>query len=119
MPGGRQGSTRGYLEETGYADSAETHQPVRSGVALPPDNLYCWNMACNAVHAAMARNTELLIGRWHGRFVDVPMLLATPFRKQVDTTGDLWSAVIESTGQPAFFRATTRRECCHGQREGT
>jgi 6-phosphofructokinase 1 len=73
---------------------------IRSVPALPTDSLYCWNMARNAVHAAMAGNTEMLIGRWHGRFVHVPMPLATRYRKQVDTTGDLWMAVVESTGQP-------------------
>jgi 6-phosphofructokinase 1 len=73
---------------------------IRSVPALPNDSLYCWNMARNAVHAAMAGNTEMLIGRWHGRFVHVPMPLATRYRKQVDTSGDLWMAVVESTGQP-------------------
>jgi 6-phosphofructokinase 1 len=73
---------------------------IRSVPALPNDSLYCWNMARNAVHAAMAGNTEMLIGRWHGRFVHVPMPLATRYRKQVDTAGDLWMAVVESTGQP-------------------
>lgn len=73
---------------------------IRSVPALPNDSLYCWNMARNAVHAAMAGNTEMLIGRWHGRFVHVPMALATRYRKQVDTAGDLWMAVVESTGQP-------------------
>jgi 6-phosphofructokinase 1 len=73
---------------------------IRSVPALPSDSLYCWNMARNAVHAAMAGNTEMLIGRWHGRFVHVPMPLATRYRKQVDTSGDLWMAVVESTGQP-------------------
>jgi 6-phosphofructokinase 1 len=57
-------------------------------------------MARNAVHAAMAGNTEVLIGQWHGRFVHVPMPLATRFRKQVDTHSDLWMSVVESTGQP-------------------
>jgi 6-phosphofructokinase 1 len=73
---------------------------IRSVPASPTDSVYCWNMARNAVHAAMAGNTELLIGRWHGRFVHVPMPIATRFRKQVDTTGDLWTSVMESTGQP-------------------
>ena len=76
---------------------------IRSVPALPNDSLYCWNMARNAVHAAMAGNTEMLIGRWHGRFVHVPMPLATRFRKQVDTSGDLWMAVVESTGQPVAW----------------
>ena len=60
-------------------------------------------MARNAVHAAMAGNTEMLIGRWHGRFVHVPMALATQGRKQVDPGMDLWNSVIESTGQPKVF----------------
>jgi 6-phosphofructokinase 1 len=73
---------------------------IRSVPASPNDSLYCWNMARNAVHAAMAGNTEMLIGRWHGRFVHVPMPLATRYRKQVDASGDLWMSVIEATGQP-------------------
>jgi 6-phosphofructokinase 1 len=78
---------------------------IRSVPASPTDSVYCWNMARNAVHAAMAGNTELLIGRWHGRFVHVPMPLATRFRKQVDTSGDLWMSVVESTGQPVGWAA--------------
>jgi 6-phosphofructokinase 1 len=76
---------------------------IRSVPASPTDSVYCWNMARNAVHAALAGNTELLIGRWHGRFVHVPMPLATRYRKQVDTTGDLWMSVVESTGQPVAW----------------
>jgi 6-phosphofructokinase 1 len=76
---------------------------IRSVPASPADSVYCWNLARNAVHAAMAGNTGMLIGRWHGRFVHVPMPLATRFRKQVDVAGDLWTAVVESTGQPSSF----------------
>ncbi|HEX7954478.1 MAG TPA: ATP-dependent 6-phosphofructokinase [Burkholderiales bacterium] len=76
---------------------------IRSVRPTPADSVYCWNMARNAVHAAMAGNTELLIGRWHGRFVHVPMSLATRNRKQVDVTADLWMSVIEATGQPRSF----------------
>ena len=82
---------------------------IRSVPALPTDSVYCWNMARNAVHAAMAGNTEMLIGRWHGRFVHVPIPLATRFRKEVDATGDLWMAVVESTGQPVSWEANEVR----------
>ncbi len=75
---------------------------IRSVPAAPADSVYCWNLARNAVHAGMAGNTDMIIGRWHGRFVHVPMPLATRFRKQVDVHGDLWAAVVEATGQPAF-----------------
>jgi 6-phosphofructokinase 1 len=83
-----------------YIDPSYT---IRSVPATPSDSVYCWNMARNAVHAAMAGNSEMLIGRWHGRFVHVPMPLATRSRKQVDVTGDLWMSVIEATGQPRSF----------------
>ncbi|MDB5805645.1 MAG: pfp [Betaproteobacteria bacterium] len=76
---------------------------IRSVPATPADAVFCWHLARNAVHAAMAGNTEMLIGCWHGRFVHVPMPLATRGGKQVDTSGDLWMSVIESTGQPRTF----------------
>jgi 6-phosphofructokinase 1 len=76
---------------------------IRSVPASPGDSVFCWNMARNAVHAAMAGNTEMLIGQWHGRFVHVPLALATRFRKQVDLKDDLWTSVLEATGQPVSF----------------
>src|SRR4029077_9308385 len=76
---------------------------IRSVPAAPGDSVFCWNMARNAVHAAMAGNTEMLIGQWHGRFVHVPLALATRYRKQVDLNEDLWLSVIEATGQPVSF----------------
>jgi 6-phosphofructokinase 1 len=76
---------------------------IRSVPATPADAVFCWHLARNAVHAAMAGNTEMLIGCWHGRFVHVPMPLATRGGKQVDTSGDLWMSVIEATGQPRSF----------------
>lgn len=83
-----------------YIDPSYT---IRSVPASPSDSVYCWNMARNAVHAAMAGNTGMLIGRWHGRFVHVPMALATRARKLVDVHDDLWMSVIEATGQPRSF----------------
>jgi 6-phosphofructokinase 1 len=83
-----------------YMDPSYT---IRSVPASPSDSVYCWNMARNAVHAAMAGNTEMLVGRWHGRFVHVPMPLATRSRKQVSPDDDLWMSVIEATGQPRAF----------------
>jgi 6-phosphofructokinase 1 len=83
-----------------YIDPSYT---IRGVPASPSDSVFCWNMARHAVHAAMAGNTEMLIGRWHGRFVHVPMPLATRSRKQVSPVDDLWMSVIEATGQPKSF----------------
>ena len=45
-------------------------------------------MARNAVHAALARNTEMLIGRGHGRVVPVPeRLVGTERIAYRDATG--------------------------------
>jgi 6-phosphofructokinase 1 len=76
---------------------------IRSIPACPSDSVYCWDMARNAVHAGMAGNTAVLIGRWHGHYVHVPMALAIRERRHVNCEGDLWMSVIESTGQPRSF----------------
>jgi 6-phosphofructokinase 1 len=83
---------------------------IRSIPACPSDSVYCWDLARNAVHAGMAGNTAMLIGRWHGHFVHVPMALATRQSRRVDPDGDLWMSVIESTGQPRLL-VTAEQSC--------
>jgi len=73
---------------------------IRSVPASPFDAIYCVRLAHNAVHAAMSGRTGMVVGRWHNRFVHVPMPLAVRQRYQVDPNGDLWTTVLESTGQP-------------------
>ncbi|MDY3563494.1 ATP-dependent 6-phosphofructokinase [Gemmata sp. JC673] len=76
---------------------------VRSVKANPFDAVYCLRLAHNAVHAAMAGRTEVVVSRWHGRFVLLPIPLAVRARHTVDPNGDLWLSVLESTGQPPVF----------------
>ena len=76
---------------------------IRSVSANPYDSVYCIRLAHNAVHAAMAGRTEMVVGRWHGRFVHIPIPLAVSRRNQVDPDGDLWMSVLEATGQPRCF----------------
>jgi 6-phosphofructokinase 1 len=73
---------------------------IRSVPANPHDSVYCVRLAHNAVHAAISGRTEIVIGRWRGRFVHVPMSLTTRQRNTVDPHGDLWMSVLEATGQP-------------------
>jgi 6-phosphofructokinase 1 len=77
---------------------------IRSVAANPYDSVYCIRLSHNAVHAAMSGRTEMVVGRWHGRFVHVPMATAIRERNLVDPHGDLWMSVLESTGQPREFR---------------
>ncbi len=76
---------------------------IRSVPANPYDAVFCLRLAQAAVHAAMAGRTAMVVGRWHGRFVHVPIALATGSRNQVDPDGDLWMSVLEATGQPPSF----------------
>jgi 6-phosphofructokinase 1 len=48
----------------------------------------------------MSGRTEMVVGGYRRRFVHVPMAAAVSRRNQVDPHGDLWTAVLESTGQP-------------------
>jgi 6-phosphofructokinase 1 len=95
-----------YFGELGMELSLKYIDPsyqIRSVPANPYDSAYCIRLAHNAVHAAMSGRTEVVVGRWHGRFVHVPMPLAIRERYQVDPNGDLWMSVLESTGQPWEF----------------
>jgi 6-phosphofructokinase 1 len=73
---------------------------IRSVAANGWDAVYCLRLAQAAVHAAMAGRTAMVVGRWHGRFVHIPIPVATGSRNQVDPNGDLWMSVLEATGQP-------------------
>ena len=73
---------------------------IRSTPANPIDSFYCTRLGAYAVHAAMAGKTGLLISFLHGRFVHVPIELATAETKTVDPEGSLWLGVLEATGQP-------------------
>ncbi|MFI7587491.1 ATP-dependent 6-phosphofructokinase [Spongisporangium articulatum] len=85
-----------------YIDPSYT---IRSVPANPYDSVYCLRLAHAAVHAAMAGRTAMVIGRWHGRFVHVPITLAVSGTNKVDPHGDLWMSVLEATGQPVRLTA--------------
>jgi 6-phosphofructokinase 1 len=76
---------------------------IRSVPANPYDSVYCVRLSQAAVHAAMSGRTEMVVGRYRRRFVHIPMGVAVSRRNQVDPMGDLWLAVLESTGQPVRF----------------
>lgn len=73
---------------------------IRSVPANSEDAVMCDVYARQAVHAAMAGKTDLVIGFWHD-FIHVPIAMATEKRRKVATDGLLWSSVLFATGQPA------------------
>jgi 6-phosphofructokinase 1 len=75
---------------------------IRSGAPNASDNRYCDLLARQAVHAAMAGKTDLVIGRSNAHFTHVPLSLVTRCQKRVPLRGELWSAVTAATGQPSL-----------------
>lgn len=73
---------------------------IRSVPATTQDRIYCQRLAQAAVHAAMAGKTGIIVARWHGAYVHVPIEIVTSCPRTVDTRKDIWFSVLESTGQP-------------------
>jgi 6-phosphofructokinase 1 len=72
---------------------------IRSVRANATDSILCDELGRNAVHAAMAGKTGVLVARIHGTFAHVPLEAATLGRKRIDPDGEYWRSVLESTGQ--------------------
>jgi 6-phosphofructokinase 1 len=77
---------------------------IRGRPANTEDGLLCDRMGRLAVHAAMAGKTGLVISYLHGQFVHVPIHMIASGGKRVNVNGDLWRAVLASTGQPVQFQ---------------
>jgi len=72
---------------------------IRSLPANANDQVFCNFLGRNAVHAAMAGKTKVLVGHWNDHFVHIPMRLSAGKHKQVDPKGELWRGVLAATGQ--------------------
>ncbi len=76
---------------------------VRSVPSNGFDSTYCLSLGIDAVHAAMAGKTSMIIGSINGQLSHIPMSMIAGKRKQVDITGSLWRMVVQSTGQTVAF----------------
>jgi 6-phosphofructokinase 1 len=75
---------------------------IRSVPANCADRLLCDQLARNAVHAAMAGKTNVMIGLRHGQFIHVPISVVTRASKTMNVEGDRWTSVVLATGQPRW-----------------
>lgn len=94
------------LRERGIHHTVKYIDPsylIRSAPANPSDSLYSSDLARNAVHAGMAGRSGLLIGYWNGEYTHVPLREVIAHCREVDLEGELWHAVLESTGQAALW----------------
>ena len=72
---------------------------IRSCPANTVDSLLCELYRANAVHAAMAGKTDMLIGLWHNEFIHVPLALSIGQKKSLSPEDEFWSTVLAITGQ--------------------
>ena len=75
---------------------------IRSVPANAWDRYLSDRMARNAVHAAMAGKTDLVIGAWANRITHVPIGAVVSQKKRMSLNSDLWNAVLATTGQPRW-----------------
>ncbi|PXF57002.1 MAG: diphosphate--fructose-6-phosphate 1-phosphotransferase [Deltaproteobacteria bacterium] len=75
---------------------------IRSVPANVDDRLYCANLGQNAVHAAMAGKTAMMVSLWNNRYVHVPLVSAIKQSKRVNLNSNFWLSVLESTGQSSL-----------------
>ncbi|MFA6957455.1 MAG: ATP-dependent 6-phosphofructokinase [Thermoanaerobaculia bacterium] len=79
-----------------YIDPSYT---IRSLPAEASDAAFCMLLGQNAVHAAMAGKTNVVISSWHGEYTHVPIDAAVTRRQKIDPKSWLWGSVLGSTGQ--------------------
>ena len=77
---------------------------IRSCPADAEDSILCDLYARNAVHAAMAGKTGLVIGFLHDTYIHIPIELLTRKSRQVDLKGWEWRAALAATGQAEKFQ---------------
>ncbi len=73
---------------------------IRSAPANPSDSIYCARLGSNAVHAAMAGKSEILIGQLHNQCIHLPIRVAVAERNVINPESAFWRDVINGTGQP-------------------
>jgi len=77
---------------------------IRSAPANPNDSIYCARLGTNAVHAAMAGKSEMLISLVHNYYVHIPMRMAVSRKNRIDPDKELWRDVVDVTGQPRLMK---------------
>ncbi len=76
---------------------------VRAAVTTANDSIYCERLGNNAVHAAMAGKTKIVIGLVHDKYVHIPISMATLTRNVVDPESSLWRDCLDATLQPVYM----------------
>jgi len=77
---------------------------IRAAPANSADAIFCGRLAEDAVHAAMAGKTGMMISSWLNRVTHVPLQSVTKGRNKISLDSSFWRNVVNSTGQPPVFQ---------------
>ena len=91
-----------YFKKEGIEVNVKYFDPsytIRSRSANANDSMYCLRLGNNAVHAAMAGKTNMIVGLHHDRLVHLPIPLIGA-RKTIDPQSWFWQTVLQATHQP-------------------
>jgi len=95
-----KGKIKSYFKERDTEVNVKYFDPsymIRSTPAYGTDAVFCMMLAQNAVHAAMAGRSDVVMGHWNDHFTLVPIALATRQRKKIDLHSALWNGVKSIT----------------------
>lgn len=73
---------------------------IRSRPANADDAELAAALGLNAVHAALAGRTGMMVGHWNQHFTHVPLRAVIDRTRRLDPEGELWQRVLHATGQP-------------------
>lgn len=79
---------------------------IRAVPANANDRVYCGFLGQNAVHAAMAGRTNMVVAKIMDRYVHLPLELVIRKRRKLNVRSEYWRAVLESTGQSELTMST-------------
>jgi len=91
-----------YFKSKGMEVNVKYFDPsynIRSRRANANDSMYCLRLGNNAVHAAMAGKTNMIVGLHHDRLVHLPISMIGA-RKTIDPKSWFWQTVLQATHQP-------------------
>lgn len=77
---------------------------IRSVPANAGDRVYCGFLGQNAVHAAMAGKTGMIVTQLQSSMVHLPLELVARDRRNLNIESDYWCKVMETTGQRNYFQ---------------
>lgn len=84
-----------------YIDPSYT---IRSAPANAQDSIFCVILAQQAVHAALAGKTGMIVGVMNDTFVHVPIERAVAQRKKVNPLSLEYRALLDNTGIPNVLK---------------